>query len=498
MADDASQPSKGMDVDSDDKHKDKDKEKEETKGMDIDKKEEDEEEEEEEEIKDATPSKDIEEKVNIILAETTSSASANSLSEGIEKLLYLEKKQRQREHEANTLFIAKQILDVCKSSGDWNITIEQIAILSRRRSQFRRVIMRIVQYTMKWLEQDDEMQRSKEKRLKLINTLISVTEGKIFVEVERARLTRKLAEMKEKEEGNIAEACDILQELQIETFGSMRKKEKCDFLLEQFRLNLAKKDFIRAVIVRNKITLKILKNLYDLEVKYWNLSLILFYHHERQFLQLAKSYFRLKELLKSGKEKLQALSNGIFALILAKYDNEQYDLLHRTLQSEKKLLEQLPMFRQLLTLLTTQELIEWPLSDEMMSALSKFKFVGVVDNEQSDLITRFKDKVVQHNIRVVAEYYNRISSKRLSTFLSIDVNETESYVSKMVTDKEIFARINRLNGIIRFKEKEYQNKILNAWKADTDKLLDLVDLTCHQIHKEMVIHKAKGAKKAKK
>eukprot|EP01083_Nonionella_stella_P133848 407042_1 len=193
---------------------------------------------EDEKIVDASPSKDIEEKVNIIIASTESSS---NLSEVIEKLLYLEKKQRQSENEGNTLFIAKSILNISKSSGDWNLTVEQIAILSRRRSQFRRVTMRMVQYAMEWLNNDLDLQNNKNKKLKLINTLISVTEGKIFVEVDRARLTRKLAEIKEKDEDNIAEACDNLQELQIETFGSMRKKEKCDFLLEQFRLNLAKK-----------------------------------------------------------------------------------------------------------------------------------------------------------------------------------------------------------------------------------------------------------------
>merc|ERR1712048_720252 len=190
-------------------------------------------------------------------------------------------------------------------------------------------------------------------------------------------------------------------------------------------------------------------------------------------------------------EKLQALSNGIFALILAKFDNEQNDLLHRTLVSEKKLLESLPIFRQLLTLLTTKELIEWPLNKPMMDSLNAFKFVGVVDNDQADLMKRMKDKIIQHNVRVIGGYYNHISTKRLSTFLSVNADETEDYVSKMVTDKEIFARI------IRFKQKENENQILNAWKSDTDKLLDLVDLTCHQIHKEMVIHKAKG-KKAKR
>lgn len=45
------------------------------------------------------------------------------------------------------------------------------------------------------------------------------------MEVERARLTHKLAMMKEAE-GDITEAATILQELQVETFGSMERKEK--------------------------------------------------------------------------------------------------------------------------------------------------------------------------------------------------------------------------------------------------------------------------------
>lgn len=47
----------------------------------------------------------------------------------------------------------------------------------------------------------------------------------IYVEVERARLTHKLALIKEKN-GDITEAASIMQELQVETYGSMEKQEK--------------------------------------------------------------------------------------------------------------------------------------------------------------------------------------------------------------------------------------------------------------------------------
>ncbi|ETO21991.1 proteasome regulatory subunit-related protein [Reticulomyxa filosa] len=93
----------------------------------------------------------------------------------------------------------------------------------------------------------------------------------------------------------------------IETFGSMVKREKCDFLLEQVRLCLAKRDYVRGGIIRNKITTKIMSNLEDLEIKYWNLSLIYFYHRDRNYLELSKAYRRLKDLLKSPEEKEQVI-----------------------------------------------------------------------------------------------------------------------------------------------------------------------------------------------
>ncbi len=43
---------------------------------------------------------------------------------------------------------------------------------------------------------------------------------------------------------------------QVETFGSMEKKEKVEFILEQMRLCLAKKDFIRTQIISKKINIK--------------------------------------------------------------------------------------------------------------------------------------------------------------------------------------------------------------------------------------------------
>ncbi|ETO21990.1 hypothetical protein RFI_15212 [Reticulomyxa filosa] len=189
-----------------------------------------------------------------------------------------------------------------------------------------------------------------------------------------------------------------------------------------------------------------------------------------------------------------ALANSVFALILAPFGNEQWDLLNKVIEAESKMLEQLPrityvIYRELLRLLTTWELVSWPLLPEMSEYLQAFRFTGVKDENQSfgELL---HDRVVQHNIRVVEKYYNQITTQRLAHFLG----ETEKYVSEMVNAGTIFARTDRLAGKIRFRKKETTNSVLNDWRSNIDKLLDLVDQTCHQIHKEMVIHSGKKDK----
>lgn len=75
----------------------------------------------------------------------------------------------------------------------------------------------------------------------------------IFVEVERARVTRMLSNIK-KSKGDIDSAADILCELQVETFGSMSRREKTEFILEQVSLCIEKGDWTQAGILSRKIT----------------------------------------------------------------------------------------------------------------------------------------------------------------------------------------------------------------------------------------------------
>ena len=54
----------------------------------------------------------------------------------------------------------------------------------------------------------------------------------------------------------------------------------------------------------------------------------------------------------------------------------------------------------------------------------------------------------------------------------------------MIFSKIIYARIDRLTGIVTFTAKKNENDILNDWSNDIHKLLGLVDSTCNLINRE--------------
>ena len=94
-------------------------------------------------------------------------------------------------------------------------------------------------------------------KLAVIETLRTVTEGKIFVEVERARVTKILSDIR-KEQGDLKAATEILCELQVETFGSMERREKTEFILAQVALCIESGDWTQAGILSRKISTKYL------------------------------------------------------------------------------------------------------------------------------------------------------------------------------------------------------------------------------------------------
>jgi 26S proteasome regulatory subunit N5 len=72
---------------------------------------------------------------------------------------------------------------------------------------------------------------------------------------------------------------------------------------------------------------------------------------------------------------------------------------------------------------------------------------------------------------------------RLTELLDLPSAATERTLCKLVTDKTIYARIDRPAGIVTFKQKKGVPQTLNGWSEDVGKMLSLIEKTSHLVSK---------------
>jgi len=419
-------------------------------------------------------------------------AAAGKLEEAMEMLTGLEKQTRTGCDTHSTSRVLVTIVTLLYEAQDWTQLNDRIQDLVKKRSQLKQAVAKMIAKCCTFLDSIED----KPTMLKLIDTLRTVTAGKIYVENERARLTHRLAKIHEKDD-NVAEAAKIMQELQVETYGSMERKEKVELILEQMRLCLATKDFIRTQIISKKISTRFFEDAKhsELKLKFYNYMIELG-QHECDYLDICKNFRQKYDtpcIQEDNTEKMEILKNIVLYIVLAKFDNEQSDLIHR-IQSEKAL-DDIPVYKNILEKFTTNEIVrQEDFCNQFQAELREteaFSKSEMGDKRWGDL----KSRIVEHNIRMMAKYYTKIRLARMSNLLALSESEVEDCLSEMVVAGTVSAKTDRLEGIVDFTEQEDPLEALNSWSSNTNKLMDLVMKTTHLINKEEMVHKhlASGA-----
>lgn len=95
-----------------------------------------------------------------------------------------------------------------------------------------------------------------------------------------------------------------------------------------------------------------------------------------------------------------------------------------------------------------------------------------------------RKRVIEHNVRVIAKYYTRIEMGRLTQLLDLDEEETEKYISDLVTSKTIYAKIDRPARLVNFAKPRDADDVLNEWSSNMKSLLGLLERIDHLITKE--------------
>lgn len=346
-----------------------------------------------------------------------------------------------------------------------------------------------------------------------------------------------------KSQGNSIEAANILCELQVETFGSMARREKTEFILQQVELCIENGDFTQAGILSRKIGTKYFArkpkktpeqleadrlarekaeksrspddpplekedDVTDLKLKYYEQQITLAKQDDK-YLEVCKHYRQVldTESVEGNPEQLRAaLQRVIYFVLLAQYDNEQNDLLHR-IQLDSRI-SQVPEEAALLKLFTVHELMRWPMVDEQFGPhlcstdifAKGSPSTGSASSEDSKAKTRYvalQNRVIEHNVRVIARYYTRITFPRLTALLDLSEEETEKYISDLVCKKTVYARIDRPARIVNFEIQRGPDEVLDEWGSSMKSLLGLLERVGHLMQKEEMMARIQPGASAK-
>jgi len=439
---------------------------------------------------------ELEEKIDLTpetdakLEQSAQLARGGQLKEALTMLAALEKRCRVGNDSPNLVRVCEASIQYCQDAGDNEMLVTTLQTLSTRRSQKQAAIKALVGKAIPYCVEGQyapvsvSSETEKKARDKLVSALREISDGKIFLEAERARLTRCMAMILE-QDGDVSTAADVLQEVHVETYGSLSKREKVEFILEQMRLTLAKKDYVRSAIVAGKVSRKQLKedNMEEYKVKFFTLMAEL-HRHDKDAFALAKDYHAIYStpiIQKDEQKWMDALKSTVVFLALSPYSSEQQDMMNRLREDGN--LEKLPSFFSTIKLFLKKEIISYPMANQAeIEAIPAFLEGG------QDLAQFWHDsfhvKIIQHNVRVASLYYRRIHGARLAQLLGLDPARLEKEISTMVSDGSVYAKIDRPKDIIRFSEPKSPEAVLSDWSADIDKLLHMVETTTHLINKE--------------
>lgn len=136
-----------------------------------------------------------------------------------------------------------------------------------------------------------------------------------------------------------------------------------------------------------------------------------------------------------------------------------------------------------------QDIVKIRLSDDIIRInsefLSQFNQMKCFTEDSRNLHAKlFRKYLIQHNLGIFQKYFSQVRMERISQMIDINMDEVEQELADMCIEKHIFAKINRINFTVNFKPKQDNADKLNEMNFDLGKMLDIVEDTCHLIHKE--------------
>lgn len=411
----------------------------------------------------------------------------------IEELLEKERLYRQNnEYNASTV-ILPQIIELAYNTASLDEVEELLRVLIKKRGQPVKAQVEMVRKAMGYVEKITD----KTQKMKYVKCIREVSDKKIYLEVEFARCVLMIVK-NEETASNIEEAAKILQDVQVETYGSMDHREKIEFILYQMKIMVKKDDMIRLLIVSRKVTDKTFKGqkIEDLRAEYYS-YLLIYQRYEQNYKECARCFKSIVDSIQTQAPEIANLpshnefgfsfnldsvfENWIFFTAITEQSPEKIKALAEIKSDYLTLLERKANLERLVNGLLSKELVSTAVDSWGIDGCEIFK----ADYPHSaDHRVNFKKQLIQHNVVVCSKYYERVRIARLAQLTGVSTDEVEEEACHLLNSDLVSGKIDRVEGVIVFRRKRTDDAVLDDWVQDVNSLLELVNNTCNLIDRE--------------
>jgi 26S proteasome regulatory subunit N5 len=286
------------------------------------------------------------------------------------------------------------------------------------------------------------------------------------------------------------------------------------------KIMIKKEDMIRLLIVSRKLGKKsfIDPNLEDLQIVY-NCYLYILFHSEKEYLNSATALLAILDIM--IKDPLPSILNPlphtlnpppqfeptvplhnldqVFCLVLfyamQSPTSKERSTLLKNLHTDNKysrFLSNSPQLQSLLDNYRNSNLISTNIAEFGVDTCMIYQPAAEKCAEENREILR--KVLIKHNVGVTSVFYKRAKLVRLAQLFGAQQSEVENVICEMVSDEQLVAKIDRLDGVVVFGRNKLQvdgelaaleankatinrgdEEILDEWVDDVNQLMELVD-----------------------
>ena len=338
----------------------------------------------------------------------------------------------------------------------------------------------------------------------VVEALKDICEKKIYLEVEYARCAMILVRHNEGNRDKLADAARIMENVQVETYGSMSKREKVEFILYQMKLQLLLGDLTKLYIVSRKVNPKVLDEP-DMQILKISYFLFLFHIQETSadYESASSSLERVLEglTLVQNQEELDAVDRALtelFQPLLNKAALAESIVLFKCLQNHTA--EKIENIRALSDKYEVHlvrndramRLIESFLSRELTTCrveaydAQSFLVLSPTYPRSTDFLLALHKQLVKKNLMIVALFFKRARLERIAALLETRFEEVEDNLCDLMLAKLVGGKIDRPARFVEFRGETTDEEVIDKWVKNINEIADMIDFVCERIEREEV------------